>query len=394
MERLGALVRDGRTGAVPEADHARAKERLLTAQQAHSLPIQKTPYWAFAAAAACLLILVVSGVYLRPRSAPIGYVIEGGGDSVYVQTGSQSRTARFAEGSVVRFDPGSRGRIVEVTARGARIAVEQGSAHFQVVHRDGTAWTVEAGALRVEVTGTEFDVAWRGDRVEVAMQSGTVIVRGPLSPDGVPLHTGQRLSADSVRGELSIGELSNDAPVSTAPVIAPAKPSAAQAPSSAPRASAAVESTRSWRARVVDGDYAGVLAEAESRGVDTVIESGSLSDLGALADAARYAARAALAERALTAERTRFPASAEARSAAFLLGRMKESTPSVALSWYEAYLRESPSGSLAPEALGRKMLIIKASSGVAAAKPLAEEYLSKYPNGAFARAAAEIRESP
>ena len=42
------------------------------------------------------------------------------------------------------------------------------------------------------VTGTEFDVAWtHGDgTLRVDLREGSVTVRGPLAPDGLPLRAG------------------------------------------------------------------------------------------------------------------------------------------------------------------------------------------------------------
>jgi hypothetical protein len=151
----------------------------------------------------------------------------------------------------------------------------------------------------------------------------------------------------------------------------------------------------SFRDRVARGDFAAVITEAEARGVDTVVGTGSLADIAALADAARYAGRADLARRALLAERSRFSGSPEARSAAFLLGRMAEqSSPATAVDWYDTYLTESPEGSLAAEALGRKMLAVRAASGAGASRPIAAEYLRRYPRGAVAQIAREIVASP
>ncbi len=58
-----------------------------------------------------------------------------------------------------------------------------------------------------------------------------------------------------------------------------------------------------------------------------------------------------------------------------------------ALSWYERHLREAPGGAYASEALGRKMTLLGRSRGEAAARPVAEEYLRRYPNGTYAPAA-------
>ncbi|KYF96236.1 hypothetical protein BE20_04395 [Sorangium cellulosum] len=158
---------------------------------------------------------------------------------------------------------------------------------------------------------------------------------------------------------------------------------------------AAATVPQSYRERVARGDFAGAIADAEARGIDATIDASPLPEIAALADAARYTGRNDLARRALLAERSRFAGSPEARSAAFLLGRMVEaSSPAEAISWYERYLSESPGGPLAAEALGRKMLVTRSSRGKDAARPVAEEYLARHPHGAFAGAAAEILGPP
>jgi len=136
---------------------------------------------------------------------------------------------------------------------------------------------------------------------------------------------------------------------------------------------------------VAAGDAPAVVAEAESVGVDATMHQADTADLGALADAARYAGRPELAERAFSATRRRFPGSARAHAAAFLLGRMADDRgdPYGGLRWYRAYLAEAPSGPYAAEALGRQMLIVKQSQGRDAALPIAKEYLGRFPNGTY-----------
>jgi TolA-binding protein len=147
---------------------------------------------------------------------------------------------------------------------------------------------------------------------------------------------------------------------------------------------------------VAAGEFTAVVSEAESAGIDAVLVERSLEDLMALGDAARYAKRADLAPRILLAERKRFPASAEATTAAFLLGRLAEGRGATgeALQWYARYRLEAPNGALAEEALGRIMQLLKQSGERASARTAAELYLSSYPGGAFARAAEEILGEP
>jgi TolA-binding protein len=110
------------------------------------------------------------------------------------------------------------------------------------------------------------------------------------------------------------------------------------------------------------------------------------ADLAALADAARYGRHDDTARRALLAQRRRFPASSAARDASFLLGRLEETRgdTSGAVEWYDRYLAESPSGTYASEALGRKMNVMQEVYGDERVRPVAAEYLSRFPQGTYA----------
>jgi hypothetical protein len=116
---------------------------------------------------------------------------------------------------------------------------------------------------------------------------------------------------------------------------------------------------------------------AERRGLDATLASAPLADLAALSDSARYARRTALAKRVLMAERKRFPASGVARDAAFFLGRIAEDEGSGALEWYDRYLAESPRGTYASQALGRKMMIVYQARGAVGARVIAADYLER-----------------
>jgi TolA-binding protein len=240
----------------------------------------------------------------------------------------------------------------------------------------------------IRVTGTAFDVSWSSaeESLVVDLRQGSVVVSGPPAPSGVVLRAGQRLSAHD--GQMTIGPL-----VAGSTIETPAPAAAAPAPSAAP---APVESaTRapgpSWSKTVAAGDYELVLAEAEKRGLTSCYGSAPLSDLVALADAARYAKRSDVAQAALTAQRSRFAGSTAAHTAAFLLGRMADDAGNQAgaLKWYDRYLREAPSGPLAPEALGRKMTSLR-SLRPDAARAVAEEYLQRFPEGPYRARALEL----
>ncbi|WP_437753900.1 FecR domain-containing protein [Sorangium sp. So ce1389] len=444
LQRLTRLAREA--GAVERADRAlvRGRARLIEEVERPALPL--APRWRWLVPAAVAPLLVILGLWVLRPAARLEYRIDSAAPAdSYVRGGASGATARFSEGTTVRFAPAASGRIAAVTARGAQIHIENGAAHFRVVHLPDAEWIAEAGPFTVTVTGTEFDLSWQRERIELTMQSGSVVVRGPLVSGGIALQGGQRLVADVTRGELTIADLKagggarapeggalreasapartgamdeREAPAETGALAQPEAPAAPDAPStsSAPArpdvmatpgataapGSAAVRApaapapaSQSYRERVARGDFAGAVAAAEARGIDATIDASPLAEIAALADAARYTGRNDLARRALLAERSRFPGSPEARSAAFLLGRMDEpGSPGAAIGWYDQYLAESPAGSLAAEALGRKMIALRTSQGKDAARPAAEQYLARYPRGAFASTAAEILDRP
>jgi hypothetical protein len=71
-----------------------------------------------------------------------------------------------------------------------------------------------------------------------------------------------------------------------------------------------------------------------------------------------------------------------------------EQDPRAALSWFEAYLGEVPSGTYASEALGRKMLLVQLLDGKPAARALADTYLRRFPGGTYADAARALSSTP
>ena len=302
----------------------------------------------------------------------------------------------FSDGTNVKVEAASRARVAEVTAHGARVVLEDGELDVSVVHKTNARWTFEAGPYAVEVTGTEFTLSWsaKDDRLDVRMKRGSVVVEGPLAAAGVAVVGGQTLDARIHERTLSVTESRTSvAPVETN-IAPPIEVATVVNDEPAPMASARatnVIATRTWAQDVAAGDYATVVREAEEGGLDGVIDHRPLADIAALADAARYVRRFDVAERALGAERSRFPNTNEARAAAFMLGRVAEDSgdSTRALGFYDAYLAASPDGALAAEALGRKLAVLRAQKRVEA-RAVAEEYLRRFPTGAYAHVAHDV----
>jgi hypothetical protein len=222
---------------------------------------------------------------------------------------------------------------------------------------------------------------------------GDVPARAPAAePEAVPVPLPARPAAPLV-----------PPPPAAAPAIAPAQEPAAAPARPAPivhhappRLNQPAWAPRTWFSAITSGNAARVVAEAEAHGLDKALLEVDGTALMALSDASRYSGRPEVAVRALVAERQRFPDTAYAHAAAFLLGKLADDRGEVAagLAWYRRYLAETPDGPYAAEALGRKMLAIERMSGRDAARSIAAEYVQRFPNGTYMLQAHAILANP
>jgi len=292
------------------------------------------------------------------------------------------------------FQPGTRGRLRAVTSRGASVAIEHGKASFHVTPRSDAAWSVEVGPFLVTVKGTVFSVAWDAvtERFLLTLERGAVSVAGPISGGSVLLREGHRLAVDLPKKETIITETGS-------PAVGP-EPSEAPPPARAVERAAPVTRTgtrRPWAQAVAGGDWDRILADADRAGVRQTLAHASSDDLLALADAARYRLRGDLARDALLADRRRFPGSASAAEAAYLLGRLAEARHGgvdEALRWYDVYLAGAAAGPYASDALGRKMMAMNQLHRTGDARALAREYLGRFPGGSYAGPARALLSAP
>jgi hypothetical protein len=401
--KLGEMMRE----ATPEASlqqHLEGRARLIASVERMREPSRAKPMLMAFACAAAVAVAVFVGMTRRPQHA-VAWHVEGAdvGAQGYVSIAPTGQMAHmvFDDGSDVALVPGSRGRVAATTANGAEVVLEQGRARVRVKHAPKTAWTIDAGPYAVRVTGTELIVAWAADAetLDVWMQSGSVRVAGPVVGDALALSAGQHVTARVNEGTVQIDAA--PAPADSVPAPAPTASAADVAPSAsaavveAPAAPAQAVLAPSWSKLVAAGDYARVLRDADAEGIGHATGARPLADLRALGDAARYSGRADVAKRAYAAIRARFPGSGEARTAAFLIGRVEEEQDHAtadALRWYDTYLAEAQGGAFAGDALGRKMVIVSRTQGRDAARPLADRYLQRFPAGTYAAAARDLEQ--
>jgi ferric-dicitrate binding protein FerR (iron transport regulator) len=368
---------------------------------------------------ALLVAAVAVGIAIGAREwhtvSALSYAVTGGhldrDGSIEAESPSPA-SVRFSDGTEVLLDRQTKASVRSVDGHGARVSLTEGTAHVDVFHKPEASWFFDAGPFLVKVTGTAFTLAWRPDdqQLDLRMDRGTVEVSGPLSDGSILLRAGQHLIVRVRQRETLIRDAEEDLDRRAAD-LRPSEPVEQGAPApagtdvdpeakgtgggTAPHASRRIENV-DWSADLAKGGFERIVEEAERWGPETILAEASRVNLVALADAARYARHDDLARRALLAQKRRFPGSSAARDASFLLGRLEESQHDVAgaIGWFDRYLADSPSGTYASEALGRKMLLVRPLYGDTRACAVAQEYLDRFPQGVYAARARALARTP
>jgi hypothetical protein len=346
--------------------------------------------------------MAIGAVYVSAALQPqaltyrVDNVSEIGTLGSYVSAPAQSPLGlRFSEGSRVVLQPRARGRVSQTSTHGATMVLEDGRAHAEIVHRNNTDWRVLAGPFVVGITGTTFDVAFdvATQTFELKMQSGMVRVTGPGLKEPVEVQGDQRLvlSAKGTEPQAQRPEVASEPRSEPAASCNPTAGAAVPEPAATQQRAAVAADVESFGQLGARGQHQRIVELAEKQGFDSAIASSSRADLLALGNAARFAGRTNLAARAYRAVRDRFGRSGEATTAAFFLGRLNETaSPGQAISWYERYVAEAPSGVWVADALGRRLVILNESQGGPAAQTAAKEYLERFPSGPYAGFARKI----
>jgi len=387
------------------SEHAREREPLdkhrawYALQHVSRIP-QKRPWVARLGGALALAVFALGIAVGAPawqawtmlRYQAHGLWSEGGN----LRTREKPADLAFSDGSRVEVSPHTVLNVDLIGKHAALTRLVEGRLHVAVHHEPDTNYRFLAGPYEVQVVGTEFDLEWReqAEGLTLVMQSGEVRVLG--EGDARRVSAGQTLRLPSLRAIPR--EAASAAPASTAPE--PPISLAAQTASVAaankvepqlgrPNRVAAPATAADWRSLLDSGQFSAIVREADARGNERVLAAAPAGDLKVLALAARYTGRSALSLRAWHALRERYPADARNQGTAFFLGRgyEEQGDSAQALNWLARYLAESPAGSYASEALGRRLLLLSKSGQKAEATTLAREYLARYPRGAYAKAA-------
>lgn len=290
---------------------------------------------------------------------------------------------RLADGSLAElFGPSSDLELLENRAGQVSLGLRAGRANFEVVRNPEREFSVRAGAVRVVVVGTRFEVERRADgQVRVAVQRGLVRVE---SPEGVRmLEAGQarlfasepeRRGRDAGPAAAPQASVENETDGALAPAVVAPEP----APARKRRPVRAAKP--SWRGLIQEGDYTGAYAALRA-GSPVEDAPDALMDA---ADAARLSGHPARAVRYLEQVVAGHRRSPVAPLAAFTLGRVLLDRLGQPHGAAEAFARAralSPSGSLAQDALAREVEALSKAGFAGRAHGLAQSYVRSYPAG-------------
>jgi transmembrane sensor len=191
---------EDRLGLTPAVD----EERLARTWHAISGRTAQKPQssrWGVGAAAVALLVGGVAGGLLLARPGESGALV-GRDPDVSAEAGATVAAAPGLALPELRLDDGStvdlerQGHLEVLANDGQRFvtALDGGPARFEVTPGGPRTWTVETAFATVEVVGTGFTVDPTGDRLEVVVHHGVVLVHGERVPGRVArLEAGQSL---------------------------------------------------------------------------------------------------------------------------------------------------------------------------------------------------------
>jgi hypothetical protein len=399
--QVGAVIRQlssEHAARVVERDRARAWRRI---EEASSPPVVAPASGSGNGRIAAIAVAVgiAAGLLLTlgfRADSQLSYDVRGAtAQGGIIEAKRGEATVSLSDGSSILAENQTKFSVDVVGRNSALTRLVEGKLHIRVQHNDDTSYRFIAGPYEVRVVGTEFDLAWDPQSgLSLSMSKGEVRLAEP----GGKLRTlgpGQSLQLPGLEQALARAERGGGPASQETERSRPAVPAPPSEPVERARGSANPPAAgSSWDGMVAKGQFAEVVREAETLGVDAVLSGRSASDLKALGQAARYVGQRALALRAFNALRQRGGSDA-ARQAAFFLARLQEEqgNQAEALRWLNVYVSEAPRGVYAAEAYGRRLSLTERLRGRSAARPLAREYLERFPEGAYAQSARGIAEA-
>ncbi|MBV4551070.1 FecR family protein [Pseudomonas sp. SWRI102] len=160
------------------------RERLQALCEPPAERPRRRPLLRYAVAAGLLVVAVGLGLFS-------GLGASGDYSGEFATALGERRHVALPDGSLIDLNSRSHVRIL-FEHRVRRVELVEGEALFSVEHDTARPFTVDAGSGQVTVTGTRFDVRRDADSTRVAVEEGSVKVRGRDAPasGGVSLTAG------------------------------------------------------------------------------------------------------------------------------------------------------------------------------------------------------------
>lgn len=347
-----------------------------------------------AVAAGVLAFGIYEGAFSHVADEPFGYAVDGAragvadafrDDGELIASEDKPLLVEFTDETKVKLSPFSTLRVSsDAKERVVTARLSQGRADFTTGEDSVAKFTLQAGVYTLRPLGAAFSFGYLPEdgQLDVKSSRGVVVITDETGKEyRVEVGGKLRLPEGAVRVE-TVREASEEVADSSA---------GSEPPKSAARSALPAGSAVTFKELASEGKFAEVVALAKKQGISRVLATASGSELQELGQAARYTGDLALAAQTWNhiAARESGPAAQNAR---FFLGRLAEQRGDAgqALRHYDAYLRSGAGGVYTAEALGRKLTIVSKNHGAKKARPIAEDYLKRFPQGPYARTAREL----
>jgi len=292
---------------------------------------------------------------------------------------------RLSDGSTATpIEPNAIVVVVEASETRATMRLTRGAARFEVAHRAGRTFRVEAGDVSILVLGTTFTVARSAGGARVTVEAGRVRVLW----QGRYADLGAGDAGDFPRAS---GLVATEADTQSTAEDRDPEPRRSPDIASEPSHGGAIDHTnsitgRNWRALADRGQYEDAFRVLHRDGAHAMRDEPG--DLLTASDVARLSGHPEDAVAPLTQLLNRHRADARAPLAAFTLGRVlleELGRPREAAAAFRTAQSLQHSGSIAVDALAREVEADSRAGDAVAARAAAERYVAENPDGTAIR---------
>jgi transmembrane sensor len=338
------------------------------------------------------LVGVAAGVaivlgWARSDAGHRGPVALASGAALGVTVARAQESVCLDDGSVLTFESGAFVEPLKNTEDAVVLRQARGVISYDIAPHGPRRWTIECGAISVEVVGTTFRIDRDEHHVRVDVMRGVVLVRGERVPDHVVrlvagMHVDVSVDEPTAHEVSAVFDPSSNGEVAhTAPPRATEVANTSSHTQNAGSGAKVRQSDATWRELAARGANADAYAELGHDGVARAARSASVDELFALADVARLSGHpeeaVAPLERVLASQ-----GEARAPIAALTLGRIQLRslrTPALAARTLEHALELGVPSDLAEEANALLIESLSRAGEPDAARNAFTQFVARFP---------------